>query len=140
MKIERNVCFINDTTLEKVKKSAFYSSRMLHNFGKSNVFEIVSSKSVSKLMVLNRLLFELSGVEYGDLTYDDLLQHVNSITNYLYNYKQLGYVNANLLEVNPVYKILRSVFVTQENVFNDDNQRSLFELEHLHIYRKIKDT
>ena len=132
MKIERKVCFINDTTLEKVKKSAFYSSRMLHNLGKSNVFEIVSSKSVSKLMVLNRLLFELSGVEYGDLTYDDLLQHVNSITNYLYNYKQLGYVNANLLEVNPVYKILRSVFVTQENVFNDDNQRSLFELEHLH--------
>ena len=140
MKIERKVCFINDTTLENVKKSNFYSNRMLKNLGKDNIFETVTRKNVSKLMVLNRLLFELSGVTYGDLTYDELLQHINSITNHLYNYRQLGYVNGNILEANPVYKILRSIFVTQENVFFDDNPHSLFELEHLHIYRKIEDT
>ena len=132
MKIERKVCFINDTTLENVKKSNFYSNRMLKNLGKDNIFETVTRKNVSKLMVLNRLLFELSGVTYGDLTYDELLQHINSITNHLYNYRQLGYVNGNILEANPVYKILRSIFVTQENVFFDDNPHSLFELEHLH--------
>lgn len=84
-----------------------------------------------KILTLNRILFELSNTDYEDLTYENLVSHVTRISDILYDYKRHGFVNDSV-EDNKIYRVLRSFFIKQKDVFSNDSVNSIFELEHFH--------
>lgn len=133
-KVLRVITFLQSTWLDSILKTDFLIAERLLQFflDNPNFDKLLNINTLSRLMVLNRLLFEMSGVKYSNLTFESLLKHVQIVTDMLYNYKKQGYVNANSMIENSVYGILRSIFIEQKDVFTANKTRSIFELEHFH--------
>lgn len=89
---------------------------------------------LASALLLNNLLFKISDTKNADeLSYEVLEKHVKKILCELYNYKQFGYVNKEIMESNLIFNLFRSFFIKEKSVFSKhDSIRSLFELEHYH--------
>ena len=82
-------------------------------------------------LVIN-LLHKISGIEISLSKTESIQQHVEKITTKLYNYKSIGFVNSEVMELNEIYTIYRILYPEADKMFKSTHLQSLFELEHFH--------
>lgn len=99
-----------------------------------DIFIPFSNPSIlSKIILIQRLLFGLSECTYQDYSIDNIKKHVSIIKNELFNFKDLGFIPTHAVQTNTVFNTFRSVFPELENLMNDESDPifRLFIIQHL---------